>query len=336
MNNPYVKTLEPVWRDTKDVRVNEEKLQELIKDMRQKKEKGELIIPAWAVPNIHPPIDCGLKEWVDYVCWINTVNFAFTNFEPPYNKFAIEYPKGNFLSGSAAMAASFMRAKKEGIPIFEAETMNTITWSEINYIFRPVDEEHKMPMLQKRWEIIREAADDLLGMYDGQWLNLFRWSNWRAFDYGKGFNYQGIIKKLVTNFFSFGDTREYGGQTLEFHKRAQLLVMMYHGRAANSGGRFPLIKDINDIGPIADYDVPKALHFLGVLGYSSRLESAIENHSVIVVGHPWETENRLGQCYVMWRICEELSINMAQADYYIWEMGRKSKSPHILVPTTSY
>ena len=62
MNNPYVKTLEPVWLDTDYVRVNEEKLRELIRGIKQKKDNGELGIPAWDIPNVQPPLDCKLTE----------------------------------------------------------------------------------------------------------------------------------------------------------------------------------------------------------------------------------------------------------------------------------
>lgn len=335
MNNPYVKTLEPVWRDLSNVSVNEEKLQELIKDMKLKKASGELAVPDWVIPNVHPPIDCSSGDWINYVCWVNTINFAFTNFEKPYSKFTIEYPKGERQEGSFALGASFMRALREGIQIFNAELMSTITWGEINYIFRPIDEEHKMPLLQRRWQIIKETADELLEMYDGQWLNLFQWGKWRAFSHWEDIE-QGIVEKLVGNFFFFHDTRVYKGHTLEFNKRAQLLVMMYHGRAVNSGGKMPLIKDIEDIGPIADYDVPKALRFLGVLEYSQQMEDVIQNHCVIPPGNPMEVENRLAMSYVMKRLCDDVGVNMAQADFYIWDLGRSSKIPHILVPTTSY
>lgn len=47
-------------------------------------------------------------------------------------------------------------------------------------------------------------------------------------------------------------------------------------------------------------------------------------------------EGRLATSYVMKRICDGVKCNMAQADYYIWSLGRKSKEPHMLVPTTDY
>lgn len=334
MNNPYVKTLEPVWRDTKDVTINEEKLQKLIQDMKQKTEN--LIIPAWDAPDAQPPMNCKSAEWIDFVCWTNTINFAFTNFKPPYEKFAIEYPVGTIWKGAYAMTASFMRAQKEGLPVFDAKHMSRITLKEVRHIFRPIDKSHQIPMIRERWEIFHEIGEVLFEKYNGSWIKLFLDGNWRAFNGG-----EGIVERLVADFPSFRDARLYQDRNgvlrhLWFNKRAQLLVMEYHGRAVNSGARMPEIKDIVDIGPIADYEVPKVFHFLGILQYSQKLGVAIQNHETILCGCPWEVENRLAMSYVMQKICDEVGINMAQADYYIWEMGRKSKEPHILVQTKDY
>lgn len=327
MNNPYVKTLEPVWKNLDNVFVNKKKLRGLTGRMK----KEELKIPAWAVPNVQPPIDCKPVEWIDFICWINTVNFAFTNFEKPYNKFTIEYPEGTFQRGAFALEASFLRAHKEVIPVFDAKYMSKISLEDVKYIFRPIDEEHKIPMIQERWKIFHEIGRVLLKKYKGSWAKLFIESSWRAFNNGNG-----IVEQLVANFSSFRDERFYKGYHLKFNKRAQLLVMMYRGRAVNSGGRMPEIKDIEDIGPIADYDVPKALKFLGVLEYSPEMEKAIQNHEVIQPGDPREVENRLAMSYVMKKICDEVRVSMAQADFYIWHMGKESNAPHILVPTTDY
>lgn len=332
INNPYVNTLESVWKNTKNVWINEEKLQELIEGMRKKKK--ELVIPDWTTPHIHPDPGCEIETWLNYICWINTVNFAFTNFRSPWNKFVIEHPKGNFFSGSAAMAASFMRALREGMPVTDAGYMSKVSLKDTKYIFRPADQKHQIPMLRERWRIFHEVGNILLEKYRGRWLNLFEQGRFRSFDNGKG-----IVELLVADFPSFRDARLYKDSQgtlrhLWFNKRAQLLVMMYHGRAVLSG--FPLIEDICDIGPIADYGVPKALKFFEVLEYSPLMESAIQNHHIFPAGSQMEIENRLAMSYAMKKICDEVGVSMAQADFYIWEIGRKSSAPHILVPTTDY
>lgn len=327
MDNLYVKTLEPVWENLDSVFVNEENLHDLIEKIKRE----ELKTPAWQVPNVHPPIDCKPALWIDFICWINTINFAFTNFNPPYNKFIIEYPEGTLWLGAFAMQASFMRANGEGIPVFDAEYMSRISLKEVRHIFRPIDSQHQIPMARERWKIFHEVGKVLLDKYDGSWFKLFLDANWEAFNSG-----QGIVEQLAANFPSFRDERFYKGYHLKFYKRAQLLVMMYHGRAVNSNGRMSLIKDIEDIGPIADYEVPKALEFPGVMGYSPEFKRSIQNHKIFKPGDPEEVENRLAMSYVMKKICDEAGITMDKADFYVWNIGRKSKEPHILVPTTDY
>ncbi len=331
MKNCYLSTLESAWHDLKHVFINEEKLQELIEKVR----KDNLIVPAWAEQDIQPSMDCQLSEWLNFVCWTNTINFAFTNFEPPYYKFTIEYPGGVFPKGAFAMEASFMRAKAEDIPVFDTRYMRKVSKKDVEYIFRPISKEHQIPMIWERWVIFHEVGEVLLESYNGRWLNLFVDAGWRAFNEIQG-NRNGIVDQLVSNFPSFQDRRFYKSHLLEFHKRAQLLVMMYHGRAINSGGRFPLIKDIGDIGPIADYEVPKALKVLGVIEYAPEFEAAIQNHKTILPNDEREIENRLAMSYAMKRVCDGAGVSMIKLDPYVWYLGKKSGLSHILVPTIDY
>lgn len=338
MNNPYAKTLEPVWQNLDYVFVNEEKLQELIKKIKKEKLKT----PAWAIPNVHPPIDCKLAPWIDYVCWVSTVNFAFTNFASPYNKFTVEYPKGTFWSGSFALGASFMRAYNERSLILnpkddlatryiDPEKMSKISLKEVKSLFQAIDSAHQIPLVKERQKIFQEVGEVLLKKYNGSWLNLFLNSGFRAFNNG-----QGIVERLIADFPSFRDERIYKGYVLKFHKRAQLLVMIYHGRAVNSGGRFPEIRDIENIGPIADYTIPKVLRSLEVIRYAPSMEKAIRNHRIFYPGHPMEVENRLATSYVMKRISDQTGLTMEKIDFYIWSQGQKLSQPHILVKTHNY
>lgn len=321
--NPYTKTLERVWRNTQYIRVNEDKLCQLIKGAKSK----HLPIPAWDDYPVQPKTDCSLSEWVNFVCWINAINFAFTNFDPPFSKFTAE---GVHRRGTLAMRACFLRALEEGIPVFDANYMKDISLMDAAHIFRAADDDHQIPMLFERQVIFHDVAEALLKQYDGNWLNLFRVSDWHAF------GGLGIVDRLVGHFRSFCDSRHYRRHTLYFHERAQLLVMMYQGRALNSAGRFPLLKDADEIGPIAGYEVPKALKYLGVLEYAPLVERLIQEHFIFKSGHVYEVESRLAMSYAMARICQEAGVNMAQADYFIWNMGRQSEEPHMLVPTTDY
>jgi len=329
VDNPYTETLKPLWENKARVHVfvDENKLEELAEKLK----KENLIVPPWDAPNVQPPLDCALEEWINYVCWINTLNFAFTNFEPPYEKFTIEYPGGEFKKGAFALGASYMRALREGFPFHDASAMSKISWEEVNYIFRPIDNEHKMPMLLKRWRIVREVADELLEGHDGRWIDLFHRGNWRAFN-----DNDGIVERLENGFLSFGDFRRHDKQLLCFHKRAQLLVMMHQDRALNSNGRFPQIKDAENLGPPCDYDLPRALESLGVLHYSDILKEKIKNHIILPENSREEIEIRVATWYAMEKLCEILDIWIGPVDFKIWSLGRELKEPHHLTPTIAY
>lgn len=329
MKNPYTETLKPLWRnqDRIHIFVGEERLREVADQLK----KERLEIPPWAVPNVHPPMDCGLEDWVNYICWINTVNFAFTNFEPPYNKFSVEYPRGTIWNGAFALGASFMRARAGGFPIFDAKRMSQISFEEALHLFRPIDENHKMPMILERFGILQEVGMILLEKYNGSWLNLFEKADWLAFNNGKG-----IIDRLIFDFPSFYDARVFGGKKLHFQKRAQLLAMMYQDRALHFGGKFPLIKDAENLGPPCDYELPKALEFLGVLRYSDELKIKIKNRVITPENSREEIEIRVATWYAMEKLCEMLGTWIGPVDFKIWNMGRQSKEPHHLTSTIAY
>lgn len=332
MESPYVETLEPVWQDLDHVRVNEVKLQQLIDKMRQE----DLFTPAWNVPNVHPAVTSKSDLRIDFVCWVGALNFAFTNFFPPKMKFSVKDCQGKEQKGAFALKAAFLRAYEEGRilsprGLIDVEYINQISLEEVRTFFRPIDRLHSIPLLIQRWQILRDVAAVLLSRYNGSWMQLFQEADWRSFNAGKG-----IVEQLVSNFPSFRDERFYKGYHLLFQKRAQLLAMMYHGMALGSAGTMPVIKDIKKIGPICDYEVPRALRFLGVLEYTLEMADAIDSWTVIPEGHPFEIENRLAQAYVVAKICDKLGVTMDKVDFYVWSLGRKADQPHILVPTISY
>ena len=83
----------------------------------------------------------------------------------------------------------------------------------------------------------------------------------RAFNNGKG-----LVELLVQNFGSaYADAQSLRidgtRYFLSFDKRAQLVAVMLHDRALDSNGILPVVEDIDDVGPIADYELPKGQNF---------------------------------------------------------------------------
>lgn len=294
-----------------------------------------LVVPDWRDVFLPPEDD---ENFVQFLGVVTSVNFAFTNFEPPYSKFKIDW-KGRKFNGSLALGASFMRALDEGIPVLNARYLRLLDREELEHIFRGTN---PIPLLKERLEILRQLGKVLLERYDGSFLNLFEKADFRAFS--RSVMEIGIIERLVTDFAGYFDTAYHReNQTLlRFNKKAQLCVMIYQGRALSSGGKLPLIKDAEGLGPPADYRLPLALKTLGILKYEKTLEEKIRNRTIIRLYSNEEIEIRAQTVTAMSKLLEEINkrrgdkINMLQLDYAIWSSAGRLNEPHHLTPTTCY
>lgn len=298
--------------------------------------KEPLVIPDWRWPDVLPAIDD--ENFVQFLGVVTSVNFAFTNFEPPYSKFKIDW-KGRKFHGSLALGASFMRALDEGIPVLNAMFLKMLDREELEYIFRGIN---PIPLSEERLKILRQTGKILLERYDGSFLNLFKKADFMAFS--RSVMEIGVIERLVTDFAGYFDTAYHReSQTLlRFNKKARLCVMIYQGRALSSGGKLPLIKDAEGLGPPADYRLPLALKVMGILKYADSLEEKIRNRKIIQSDSNEEIEIRAQTVTAMLKLMEEINkirdeeINMLQLDYAIWSLAGRLNEPHHLTPTTCY
>lgn len=332
--NPFYPSLKVIWDNPKFVFVNEEQLKKVSKEIA----KEDLKIPNWRAPVFYPEDDENLIQLFGIE---NSINFAFTDFKTK-KKFKIEF-KGQEWTGSFAMAGSLMRAIEEGIPILAARYLKDIDLNSMKHIFREIPG-YPMPMLEARTEIFREIGMILLKKYKGSFWNLFRSAGFKAF----GRHENGIVHQLRQDFPSFNDISGYRNGYLHFHKRSQLLVMIYQGRALDSNGKLPLIKDIDDLGAIADYEVPKVLEYLGILEYAPSLKQKILNQEIIEKNSREEQKIRAMTVLAMKNLLEKINqlrrksrrekINMCHLDYRIWKMGKDASNlpPHHLTPTIFY
>ncbi|PIQ92337.1 MAG: hypothetical protein COV69_02950 [Parcubacteria group bacterium CG11_big_fil_rev_8_21_14_0_20_39_14] len=323
MNNPYLKSLEPIWEAPKFVFVDGERLKEAAKDFARE----ELKTPNWRELVLPKKDD---KVFVDFLGLNSAVNFCFTD---PWTKkkFQTEY-KGKLLSGTFAMSACLMRVLEEGIPILDYGWLKSASLDDMQSIFRGLT---PMPLLPERLEIFHEVGEVLERKYGGHFYNLFEKARYRAFTAERS----GIVDRLIRDFPSFWDVswHEPSRDFLQFHKRAQLYVLMYQGRALDSKGKLSLIVDAENLGPPADYRIPQALKKLGILRYESSLEKRIMAQKIIQKDSLEEQEIRAQMTYAMVKLCELLNTWIGPVDYKVWSAGAKmKKGVHHLTPTTAY
>ncbi len=307
--------------------------------LAQKFVDQNLQVPSWREP-VYPESD---DEIIEFFGVINSDNFCFTDFKT-HKKFDIEYPEGSgkIWSGAFGMTMCFKRALNEGIPILTPTFLARITEELAKYIFR-----HKttpIPMLSERVENLRNVGYVLMTC-GTSFRKIFEVMDYQFLD---------IVKTVSGMFSSYSDFSQYQNHYIKFNKRAQLFPMMYHGRALSSNGVLQPIRDPENFGPVADYEVPKILRMFGAISYSPELAAKVDNGVVIPKDSPEEIEIRAMTVVAMEQILNKINferqkkelrekglkeITIAELDYAVWNMGRSPEYKalrHHYTYTTAY
>jgi hypothetical protein len=323
--NPYLSSLEVIWKNPKHVSIDEAKLNETADAFYGQ----EMPVPSWRDP-VFPPEDSSV--FADFLGVGNAINFAFKDFDTK-KTFSVQW-NGHTWSGAFGMWACLSRALESGMDVLDARVLASLKISDVERIFIG---DSLMPMLNERCVVLNEVGTILGQRYGGKMSNLFEACGYRAF------GTDGIVNRLIEEFPSFCDESVHSrsGIILQFHKRAQLLPMMYQGRALSSD-KLSKLSDYQDLGPIADYAVPRALRNAGILRYSSALEAKVKAQQIIEKDSEEEQEIRAQTSHAQFEILQRLktsgpsSITILNVDYKVWSLGRGGTEPHHLTRTISY
>ena len=323
--NPYLDSLGAVWCRPTCVFINDHHLGELADRIR----RDDFPIPSWTEP-VFPAVSD--EVFVNFIGVGNAINFAFSDFETRQT-FTTSF-QGQEWHGAFGMWACLKRALDAGADFKNLSWLTMLSTSDASNLFLGSSE---IPLLPMRIEILREIGTVLTENYQGSFWNLVE--NCRFFAFGQ----KGLIETLINNFPSFRDEsyHQLSGVTLEFHKRAQLMGMMYQGRAMKNT-ELPSLHDYEFLGPIADYSVPNALRIAGVLEYSNALETAISIGELIDKDSIAEQELRAqtihAQVVLLAKVNEmrPRKTNYLALDYKLWRLGRDSDRQHHLTKTHAY
>jgi len=322
--NPLLSTLRPIWEHPSVVFVDSRAIEEAASRIAGE----EFPVPSWREP-VFPPEDN--ETFVNFIGVGNSINFAFTDFDTLEN-FTVEY--NGLWRGAFAMWACLKRALDRGTDITDATVLSRLTFKRATEIFAG---RARIPMLQERWEILREVGHTLRANYRGSFWNVLSESGFSAFGDA------GVVELLCRDFPSFRDWSMHmpTGTTLQFAKRAQLFGMMYSGRALSSRG-LPVLNDFPDLGPIADYSVPIALRALNILKYSPEVEADVQFQRKLGRDSLAEQEIRAQTINAQIQLLDRLNyirssrITFLNLDYKLWMLGRSTNDPHHLTYTTAY
>src|SRR3989344_2077497 len=284
------------------VRINKEKLDEYVEIWTRE----DLPIPDWRMPVYTEADD---DTFVQFLGVGNALNYCFSDPKTK-QKYETEYLDKRW-KGAFGMWAALKRALDEDVPILDPNFLTRIDSEEAARIFAG---NPTLPMFRERVNSLRLAGQALLDNF-GSYAELFRRCNYLAFNNGNG-----IIEQLVKHDLGYSDATffEPTDTTLNFHKRANLFVMMYHGRALASNGTLPVIKDAHELTPPADYEVPKALRHLGILEYSPELANAVDSGVESPFHCRWEQEIRSQTVAAMVALCHKSGKSIAAVDFKVW------------------
>uniref|UniRef100_A0A0R3S012 Queuosine 5'-phosphate N-glycosylase/hydrolase n=1 Tax=Elaeophora elaphi TaxID=1147741 RepID=A0A0R3S012_9BILA len=277
--------------------------------------------------DLHPQI--ADRRAIDWIFLIDTINFSFwsdheVNFKVTFH--------GKQYTGYLAACACINRALEENIPITNAIYMENITADDVRRIFK-TDDGSEIPLLEERVKVINEAGRVLNQEFGGTFYNCILKCNKSAIK---------LMKDVVENFESYRDFATYKGQKISFLKRAQILVSDIHlcMRKVDDTCNF---HDIHELTMFADYRVPQALHFLGVLKYSSALMKQLEEKELLQNGSEHEVELRGFSIKACDKIVETIRqktmdgsntmYSAAYVDNFLWLYRRKNaKRIEVTVP----
>jgi hypothetical protein len=268
----------------------------------------------------------------DFLLFINTLNFAFSDFETGV-KFEAERG-GRRWSDSDGLNACVLNAMDAGLPILDGAWMAQVTAGELERVFAG---SIRMPMLDERAAILNAVGTVLADRYGGRWSRWLR--SCPPVMYAGG---EGLLERLVAEFPRFRDVSDYHGRPVELLKLAQLALWQLHA-AHRATGAFAL-GDLADMTAFADYIVPVALRLFAILIPSEDLARRIDSGVEIVRDSDEEIELRAHALFgtalltdaVNRRRPPEARIVIPQLDWRLWSTYHATTFPHHLTRTIMY
>uniref|UniRef100_A0A7S3VJW6 Queuosine 5'-phosphate N-glycosylase/hydrolase n=1 Tax=Dunaliella tertiolecta TaxID=3047 RepID=A0A7S3VJW6_DUNTE len=186
-----------------------------------------------------------------------------------------------------------------------------------------------LPQQEERARLLREVGHGLLKHFGGSAANLVAAAGGSAVT---------LVELLAAHFPGFRDHAIYKGQQVFFYKRAQIFVGDVYGALQGKGlGAF---HDIQELTMFADYRVPVVLRVMGILEFSSELESKIGAGQELPAGGEEELEIRAATITAVEDLKDALSKSgrcqavgaavpiTIQLDWFLWEVGEREREAH--------
>ena len=293
--------------------------------------REDLGVPDWRGP-VFPSEDNG--QFIEFLGVGNAINFCATD-PVTGEKFATEW-RGKRWVGTFGIWAALRRAIEARRNILEPATLQAFTAADVARIFEPAPGSPSLPLIRERAMQLQNVGTVLAQRFNGSFAWLFDYCGWDV---------PRIVETLTIFFPAYGCDRWLHPATKEsisFDNRARLLPLMYEGRARASEGRLRTLRRVEQLGPVADYDAPKALRHLGVLVYTRAVANAVDSGTMLPSGSEEELAIRWATCVAMSTLLRlvngrrEQPISMIELDFAILSRGRVKAPRHHVTLTTAY
>jgi Potential Queuosine, Q, salvage protein family len=257
----------------------------------------------------------GTERTVNWVLVLDALNFCFWA-EKDQPRWSIDY-KGEILNGYWAEAAALKRAVEEGIPLWDAEYLSTISRETVANIFRGAPTAPIIPLFEQRVHNLHETGRVLLEHFRGQFVTAVEQAGGSAVQ----------LALLLAQFFpSFHDVAVYRNQQVRFFKRAQICVADLHGTFC--GQHWGTFTDIDQLTVFADYKLPQVLRHYSIVEYDSSLAAKVDNQELLKPRSEEEIEIRaatIWACELLRRslLQQGYSMSATEIDQRLWLLGQQ-------------
>lgn len=265
-------------------------------------------VPAW---NHEYHFFDGSERSVTYLFLLDALNFSFWGSP----RWTIRY-HGVKLDGYWALAAALKRAVEEEIPILDSDYMAELPPEDLARLFRG---EGEIPLFTERWRNVRELGRVLRDRWEGSAARVVE---------SAGRDAPRLARLIADNLSSFHDSAIYNSRTVNFFKRAQILVADIAG--SFGGRRWGEFRNLAELTAFADYKLPQILRAWGILRYSKGLARRVDAREELAKDSAEEIEIRAAMLWGVEFLRESLArrgrnLTSNQLDWFLWERSQHKK-----------
>ena len=327
--NPARKTTLYVVKNSKDVKINKEKIRQTAKKWTSEK----ISIPEW--PSGMHFRGKNDEQTLTYLILLDALNFCFWTKKSNTKRWEIKYKNkkyNGYFALSLALKKFFLKNPDKANFIY----LKNISFPEFKKILQGGK---NLQFLKKRWQITKKISVYITKKY-GSSTNFVLSANHHL---------SKLIPRIANELYSFKDETKWQGKKICTWKRAQILAIDILGTFNNKGaGHF---RDLGYATAFADYKVPQILHTLGIIEYSPRLTRIIANKRLIKAFSREEIEIRAATIWAVEYLQKELKkhgkeLYPFQIDWILWNKSqdrpfgklraRKMALPYHLTKTYFY